>query len=483
MSKYPDSLGEGSDAPQVLVPRPDLDNHKIPIVYAEEKQVSSSDTESFARSQPYEPSHYTADFSDRSKRGEQQPEFHRPAGSRRICGLRPGWFWTAAVIIVLLLIGATAGGVAGGMMRRQSQTPSPASASSSAPSTGLLGSLLSAVNWTDSTGSQRKAVFYQRNGTLRVSRNSGSGTAAWAELDIEDQFSTGAVAAMNATPLVASIMGGASADTSFSAALYFVDAGNHIRDLVSTADDLATWAKGPLWNVSVVANAMSGLAASAHVCADGCLGDRIVVFQASGGDLYSVHGPDWAAAPTRIVGANIGTPLALTTAAYVNSTSGAVDLAAEPTQLRLYYHRDTNIDEFFFNDETPLVWNAGRLAAGFVGVATGLEASEAPPGLTAAPSGPANSVVQVAVLKGSGSAEVSYVRGTTGRFEDSTCNLPAQFANGKSVTAGAPSSGAAAIALSHNFALYVLTGDGMQILEYGWSNAGPDSFRFQGTVV
>lgn len=73
--------------------------------------------------------------------------------------------------------------------------------------------------------------------------------------------------------------------------------------------------------------------------------------------------------------------------------------------------------------------------------------------------------MQVAVLKGSGSAVVSYVRGTTGRFEDSTCNLPAQFANGKSVTTGAPSPGAAVIALSHNFALYVLTGDGMQILE------------------
>lgn len=264
---------------------------------------------------------------------------------------------------MLLLIGATAGGVAGGMIRRQSEIPSPATETSSVPPAELQDSQLSAVNWTDSTGTQRKAVFYQRNGTLHVSRNSVSGgTTGWAELDIEGQFPAGSVAAMNSTPLAASVIGGGNADpdTSFSAALYFIDASNHIRDLVSMADDLATWTKGPLWNASVTASAMSGLAAAAHICAEGCLGDHIIVFQVSGGDLYSVHGPDWSDDPTRIVGANIGTPLALTSAAYVNNTSGAVEWTAAPTQLRLYYHRDTNIDEFFFNDEAPLGWNAGE---------------------------------------------------------------------------------------------------------------------------
>lgn len=358
MSNGSGSLDYGSDAPQVLVPSPDRDNHKIPVTYYEEKQVSNWDTEAFARNQKNRPSHYNTDYNR-----AEQPVLQTPTGNRRICGLRPVWFWTVTVLIVLLLIGAAAGGVAGGMMRRQSRTASPASESSSALPAELLESQLSAVNWTDSTGAQRKAVFYQRNGTLHTSHNGGSDdTTAWTELDIEGQFPAGAVAAMNATPLAASVLSTANAgsDASFSLALYFIDTSNHIRDLVSTADDLGTWAKGPLWNVSVAAGAMSGLAAAAHVCNDGCLGDRIVVFQASGGDLYSVHGPDWSDAPTRIVGANIGTPLALTTAAYVNSSSGAVDWTAEQTQLRLYYHRDTNIDEFFFNDETPLVWNAGE---------------------------------------------------------------------------------------------------------------------------
>lgn len=364
MSNSSSSLDEGSDAPQVLVPSPDRDNHKIPILYSEEKQVSSSDTEAFARNQPYGPSYYSAVYGHRSYHEEQQHlSLQRPAGSRRICGLRPVWFWTVAVLVVLLLIGATAGGVAGGMMRRQSQTPSPASQSSSAPPAELQDSQLSAVNWTDSTGAQRKAVFHQRNGTLHVSRNGGGdGTAGWAELDIEAQFPEGTVAATNATPLAASVVGGANAnlDTSFSAALYFIDATNQIRDLVSTADDLSTWTKGPMWNVSVAASAMSGLAAAAHICSEGCLGDRIVVFQVNSGDLYSVHGPDWSDAPTRIVGANIGTPLALTPAPYVNTSSGAVEWTAEQTQLRLYYHRDASIDEFFFNDEEPLDWNPGE---------------------------------------------------------------------------------------------------------------------------
>lgn len=363
MSNGSARLGEGSDAPQVVVPRPDRDNHKIPISYSEEKQVSSWTTEAFSRNHNYGPSHYNANYSGRDYSGKQQTSIQRPAGGKRICGLRPGWFWTVAVLIVLLLIGATAGGVAGGIIRRQSQIPSPATETSSAPPAKLQDSQLSAVNWTDSTGTQRKAVFYQRNGTLHVSRNSGSGgTTGWAELDIEGQFPAGAVAAMNSTPLAASIIGGGNADTdtSFSAALYFIDASNHIRDLVSTADDLATWTKGPLWNASVTASAMSGLAAAAHICVEGCLGDRIIVFQVSGGDLYSVHGPDWSDDPKRIVGANIGTPLALTSAAYVNNTSGAVEWTAAPTQLRLYYHRDTNIDEFFFNDEAPLDWNAGE---------------------------------------------------------------------------------------------------------------------------
>lgn len=359
MSNGSGSLDQGSDAPQVLVLSPDRDNHKIPLDYSEEKQVSDWDTEAFARNQIHGPSHYNADYNQT----QHQPALQTSTSSRRICGLRPVWFWTVAFLIVLLLVGAAAGGVAGGMIRRQRQTTSPVSESSSAPPGELLESQLSAVNWTDSTGGQRKAVFYQRNETIHVSHSGGSdGTTAWAELNIEGQFPADTVAAMNSTPLAASVLGGgnADADVSFSLALYFIDASNHIRDLVSTADDLSTWTKGPLWNVSVAAGAMSGLAAAAHVCNDGCLGDRIVVFQASGGDLYSVHGPNWSVAPTRIVGANIGTPLALTTAPYVNTTSGAVDWTAEQTQLRLYYHRDTNIDEFFFNDETPLVWNAGK---------------------------------------------------------------------------------------------------------------------------
>lgn len=363
MSNGSASPGEGSDAPQVVVPRPDRDNHKIPISYSEEKQVSSWDTDSFARNQTYGPSYYNANSRGLYYNGEQQTSTQSPTGGKRMCGLRPVWFWTVAVLIVLLLIGATAGAVAGGMIRRQSQVPSQATETSSALPAELQDSQLSAVNWTDSTGTQRKAVFYQRNGTLHVSRNIGSGgTTGWAELDIEGQFPGGSVASMDSTPLAASVIGGgnADADTSFSAALYFIDASNHIRDLVSTADDLATWTKGPLWNASVTASAMSGLAAAAHICAQGCLGDRLIVFQVSGGDLYSVHGPDWSDGPTRIVGANIGTPLALTSAAYVNNTSGAVEWTAAPTQLRLYYHRDTNIDEFFFNDEAPLGWNAGE---------------------------------------------------------------------------------------------------------------------------
>jgi hypothetical protein len=373
MSNGSGSLSDGSDAPQVVLPCPDRYNHKIHVGYSEDKEVLSSDREAFARNQPYGPSHYNqynAGYSDRYNiynRGVQHAEYQRPTSNRKICGLRPAWFWTAAVLVVLLLIGATAGAVVGGMMRRQSKTPSPESSTSSTsptPKPELLGSQLSAVNWTDSAGTQRKAVFYQRNGTLHVSHNGGdNGRGSWTEMNIEDQFPAGAVAAMNATPLAASFTSAdADADKFFSAALYYFDKDNNIRDLVSTSDDLATWSRGPLWDVSVAASAMSGLAAAAHICAEGCLGDRIVVFQGSGGDLFSVHGPDWTDAPTRIVAANIGTPLALTSAAYVNSSSDdpPVDWTAERTQLRLYYHRAQSIDEFFFNDETPLVWNAGE---------------------------------------------------------------------------------------------------------------------------
>lgn len=73
--------------------------------------------------------------------------------------------------------------------------------------------------------------------------------------------------------------------------------------------------------------------------------------------------------------------------------------------------------------------------------------------------------MQVTTLKESGSAVVSFVKGTTGRFEDSTCDLPARFADDGDVITGAPSQGAAAVALSHNFGLYVLTEDGTRILE------------------
>ncbi|POS74385.1 hypothetical protein DHEL01_v207221 [Diaporthe helianthi] len=432
MSKLFNNFGNGSDAPQVVIPSPDPSTQKIPVTYSEGKEVASLDEAEFARNQPHGPScynHYNTGYSEfYTSLGHEalQPkgvELQRPRDSRRIYGLRPVWFWTVAVLVMLLLIGATAGAVVGGMMRRQTKltTTSDSSSTSSAPAPELLGSQLSAVNWTDSAGVQRKAVFYQRNGTLHVSHNavySSNGKTAWAELNIESQFSAGAVAAMNATPLAASFKSvDAYKDTSFSAALYYLDTENNVRDLVSTAENLSTWSKGPLWEITVAANPTSGLAVAAHMCAKGCLGDRIVVFQGSGGDLFSVRGPRWTDAPTRIVGANIGTPIALTPAAYVNRSSDdpPVDWAADQTQLRLYYQRAQNIDEFFFNDETLLAWNAGKIrqkqgpaldasfltdyltGSRFVGVASGLE-TDAARGLAASPSGP-NSVVQVATLK------------------------------------------------------------------------------------
>ncbi|KAG8156574.1 hypothetical protein KVR01_013525 [Diaporthe batatas] len=465
------SFSDGSDAPQAVFPSPELNTHKIPVNYSEGKEVSSLDRGAYARNQPYGPScynHYKAGYGDcyDNYDRELQPrhvEFLRPTVSRRICGLRPAWFWTTAVLVVLLLIGATAGAVVGGMMRRQIKTSSPSPSTSSAAKAELLGSQLSAVNWTDSTGAQRRAIFYQRNGTLHVSHNAAGvdGKRVWGELDIEAQFPAGAVGAMNATPLAASFKSAdAGKDMSFSAALYYLDTENNIRDLVSTADDLSTWSKGPLWGVTVAANPMSGLAAAAHMCAKGCLGDRIVVFQGTGGDLFAVNGPRWTEPPTRIVAANIGTPLALTQAAYVNGSSDdpPVQWTAEQTQLRLYYHRAQNIDEYLFNDKTPLAWTPG-----FVGVASGLE-TDAARGLAASPSGP-NSVVQVVTLKNSGSAVVSFVKGSTGHFEDSTVDLPARFTDGGDVITGVPSQGASAITLSHNFGFYVLTEDGKQILE------------------
>lgn len=369
------SFSDGSDAPQVVIASPDPDTHKIPVNYSrgsEGKEVSSLDKEAFARNQPYGPScynHYQAGYGNcyNTYSREAQPthlEFQIPVDRRRICGLRPLWFWIVAVLVVMLLIGATAGAVVGGMMRRQTKGSSPSPSTSSAATAELLGSQLSAVNWTDSTGIQRRAVFYQRNGTLHVSHNAaGEDSKTWAELNIEAQLPAGAVGAMNATPLAASFKSAdASKDMSFSAVIYYLDTENNVRDLVSMADDLSTWSKGPLWDVTVAANPMSGLAAAAHMCTKGCLGDRIVVFQGSGGDLFSIHGPSWTEGPTRIVAANIGTPLALTQAAYVNGSNDEppVEWTAEQTQLRLYYHRAQNIDEYFFNDGTPLAWTPGK---------------------------------------------------------------------------------------------------------------------------
>ncbi|KAK8855273.1 hypothetical protein PGQ11_011185 [Apiospora arundinis] len=435
-----------------------------------------------------------------------------PGYKRPRCGLSPLTFWALAVILNLVVLGAIGGGIAAAVLRRDYKSenaninsiPDPADGAGPPPQ-----SQLSAVNWTDASNKDHKTVFYQRDGKLWLSQWD-AGSVNWTHLDIESRLSPPAAGkeavALNPrtnTPL-ASVVAPAAADGGGGGHpviyLYYLDAGNTIRDIRTTGDGTAsnaiTWAPGDLWSKTaapLTATANTGLAALAHYCATGCLNQNLVVFQ-DRGSLFWADGRNWSNA-TRNLSALSATSLAMFPAPFRDASSGKQD-DSRRTQARLMYHRDGRIDEYIFNDKVAFGWNPGT--TGIIGNVPNTQRS---PGLAAAAAiDNARGLVLALRADGVGNLTSSYLP-ATGLWNANQPKIPKHRnlvtsfdadENGggsSSSTAGATENRPggepplAAIALTSDYLLYTLSGDNTHIRQWSWSDAGTDTFRFTERVL
>ncbi|KAK8108929.1 hypothetical protein PG984_014730 [Apiospora sp. TS-2023a] len=321
----------------------------------------------------------------------------------------------------------------------------------------------SAISWIGSSASGCiccKALFYQKNGTLMMSRTVGNG---WVQDEIlPSTESPLTLDVKDGTPLASIYTYQSPEGSDEDIIVFYLDSNNNIRDLVTKTNDLSQWSRGKMWSFNVTANAASNLAAVGHYCPY-CLNSNLLVYQREGGELYSIHGEDLNM-QTRIDKTDDGTPLTMLP---------GMNVSAGTAQIRLFYNRDGNIDEFIFNEESTLGWSSEtNLIPNY----------ERAPVLTAAP---AITLGLVMALSNEGKITLSYLSSDGGWSKGGEySNLTATFLdeNGN-VTTEKPQIDAAAIALSQDLHLYTMTKDGSRILEYEWSGANPGSFEFTRTVL
>lgn len=215
---------------------------------------------------------------------------------------------------------------------------------------------MAALNWTDEEGIERRAVFYQMNGALLVSKAQGTGqTATWTQINISDQFIGDALNPRNGTPLAAAATPwqagkGApwDAGAAFEVTLYYINEGNQVCQLSSSVGDLGTW-QGTEVFVSAPSD-QSQLAAVGYYCGSGCLNAMCVVFQGDDGTLRCACGPNaWA---------NIG-------AAYQNSPVAIVPFAAAygtnvvyDSELAVLYLDGVDVNVLVYNHGNDDAWDA-----------------------------------------------------------------------------------------------------------------------------
>ncbi|KAK8078800.1 hypothetical protein PG994_002607 [Apiospora phragmitis] len=281
----------------------------------------------------------------RASKISSDAEGQRSKLDQRRCGLSPRVFWVMVIGINILLTAVVARGIAGGLLGRRGQSERVVLGHATA-------SRLSALNWIGSSEARCfrcTALFYQKSGLLLMSRTVGDD---WVEEIVRlNTPETQDLSVKNGTPLASVVISTRSGwegnNTESGITLFYLDSNNHIRDLVAWPTNVSLWSQGQFWDSNVTAGDNSNLAVLGLDCSP-CSNRTLLVFQRDGGDLYSIAGDD-IKVKHRIVGANLGTPLAMFPATVSNMSAGIAQ-----SQMHLFYHRDGQIDEFLFNNETKL---------------------------------------------------------------------------------------------------------------------------------
>lgn len=306
------------------------------------------------------------------------------------CGLSRKALWII-IVVVVVAIGALAGGLAGGLTSHNRgsssadsspNTSSPAppsentnSTNTTGPTSGpLVDSQLAAINWTDRSNVQRRAVFYQLNGSLYLSQIDATSNK-WTQFNISSVFDreTGSnvLNVKPGTPLAAAavplddakyVEATEGRSAGFSACLYFIDTSDHLREVYTTVDDLSSgWTQGLLKDASLLTADNTHLAALAYYCPNtaNCTNQFIAVYQDTSQEIKMAYGPNWNN-PLSVAPGFPGASVALIP---LNSDGGRN--LTDVSEMRLFYYTNTVFSFDYYNlyglqpGKKPLLENTG----------------------------------------------------------------------------------------------------------------------------
>ncbi|KAK9780170.1 hypothetical protein AB5N19_03472 [Seiridium cardinale] len=422
----------------------------------------------------------------------EAPEYVPPPTSKpaTFCGLSRKAVWIITIIAVLA-IGGLAGGLGGGLSTRnsgaatQSATPeTPAgpdgnSTNSTGPMTGVLAdSQIAAINWTDSGHVERRAVFYQKNGSLFYSQYHTANNS-WTQFNVsavfERELLDNALKVKPGTPLAVAavssdddhyVQATKGVSSAFSLCLYFIDTDNHLREVYTKDYDLTVWVQGQLKNAALIAADNSFLGANAYYCPNtaNCTDQFIAVYQGTDQKVMLAYGPIWES-PLSVDTAYPGAPVAVIPIA----SDGGRNIT-DVSEMRVFYYSNGAFKYDYYNlyGLTP-----GQTALSSLSVV-----DNKVPQIVATPCD-LNGHAFAAAMDGSGKFTASFYDYNVGSNDGWRMNQRVLFhnENGKD-TEDSPDVEMTSITMDHSGYLYGIMSDGKSIASYTWSSETSKRFDF-----
>lgn len=358
-----------SDLEVCAVIPPSWDNDKMPVVIDSAEKVENPNGVAGTPLSPYLADPVPAYSAHRTSSQSQAPlakgdysdweqqNATAGKGDRRIFGIamskkRLSVVGVGILAFILILL-ATVLGITLTMNIVSRQRGSGSSASSGS---GLLGnSGLAAVNWTDSTGTDRSAVFYQdaSNSVMVSLRDSVSNEWTQSNVTAAIMNNTGAsrLDVLSGTPF-------AAVTNRYQVSLYYLTTANNVAEIWASDIVGGVWFAGALQTSLSPLAALNGSHLSAHwqIC-NNCSNSLYMLFQDNSGELQMANLTNnaWSFVSLNATSSTNGTGLAVRP---FTEDKGVGTFGTDPGALRTYSFNDAGLLELKEGPATNYTWEA-----------------------------------------------------------------------------------------------------------------------------
>ncbi|KAJ4385769.1 hypothetical protein N0V93_010200 [Gnomoniopsis smithogilvyi] len=222
---------------------------------------------------------------------------------------------------------------------------------------------LAAVNWTDSSGTERSAVFYQdaSNSVMVSLRDSVSNEWTQSNVTAAIMNNTGAsrLDVLPGTPL-------AAVTNRYQVSLYYLTTANSVAEIWASDIVGEVWFAGALQTSLSPLTAMNGSHLSAYwqIC-NNCSNSLYMLFQDGGGDLQMANLTNgaWSFASLNSSSSVNGTGLAVRP---FTEDNGVGTFGTDPGALRMYSFDDAGLLEFKDGSSTNFTWEVDSASTAFI---------------------------------------------------------------------------------------------------------------------